>query len=414
MRFLTEDFESFLRKNRKLIAILAIALLLICLGNFTRLETVGYLTATQGLEAQFAALRVNGIWLSEAEKPSTFSIKDRELSAENASNWFFGYELDFDPDEQDDGFPNLLINQQPFTVKTNPFGEVEYDERYAWQVDKGIVTLSNGSKARKVIQFEMWRCKLSWALNIWLSGPKAESCDRAWHGGIAWEPDYGGTEIWIKLKSRNFAYFQDNPDEVYFAPAYFGVEYYEIASIDQDNRKTLDDPDMTSCIDLNPKERGETCGIYYERGGTPIDIEETLLTYENVELDPAVFRNEYWIHIDLVTFKPWNHIDFWWKTHSYKWPSITLHFIVYVFVVGKWTVYLSEDEVPQLTPHTPPSLVRRPWSWLTDWWSNPWTLLWTGIFGFFVLLIVIAILAIFAPGALTAITRTLFGRRRET
>lgn len=394
------EFEGFIKKNRKLIAILAIALLLIYLANSIGLQTVGYLTGTQGLQAEFNSLYFNNTWCSASSRPDW---------AADASNWQFGFELNFDPDESDDGWPNLCATQQPFTVDT----EVE-PKHYTWQVDKGIVTLRNGTRAKKVYQFEMWRYRIEWAVNIWLSGPEAESSDRAWHGGISWEPNYGGSQIWIKLVPRSFVYFEDNPDEVYFAPAYIGLESYEVISIDKDNKETTNDPDILSCVDLIPKASGETLGIYYERGGNPTDIEETLLSYQGMELDPEIFRNEYWIHIDLLTFKPWNHVDFWTKAHSYKWPSVNLKFVVYVFVVGKWTVYFTEDEVPSLRPHRPPSLVRRPWSWLTDWWSNPWTLLWTGIFGFFVLLIVIAILAIFAPGALTAITRALFGRRKET
>jgi len=394
--------DGWLNKKKKLIAVILLGLLAVFLAQHISFQTIGYLTGTQGLQAEFNTLYWNGTWNSQSFKPAW---------AKDASNWQFGFEMNFDPDESDDGWPNLCATQQPFTVDT----QVE-PKHYAWQVDKGIVTLSNGTKAKKVYQFEMWRYRLDWAVNIWLSGPEAESCDRAWHGGISWEPNYGGAQIWIKLVPQNFVYFKDNPDEIYFAPAYIGLESYEIISIDKDNKETTNDPDIMSCVDLIPKAAGETLGIYYERGGTPTDIEQTLLSYQGMELDPAIFRNEYWIHIDLLTFKPWLHVDFWTKALSYKWPSVNLKFVVYVFVVGKWTVYFAEDEVPRLEPHQPPSLTRNPWSWWGNWWTSPWTLLWTGIFGFFVLLIVIAILAIFAPGALTALTNafaSLFKRRRK-
>ncbi|RLG99260.1 hypothetical protein DRO19_02780 [Candidatus Bathyarchaeota archaeon] len=356
---------------------------------------IGYQTGAQGLDAYFHSLYTNAVWLSSEEKPESFRIKDRSLSASTASNWFFGYELNFDPDQPDDGFPNLLVTQQPFTVDT----QVE-PKHYTWMVDKGTTTLENGTILRKYFQFEMWRFRLEWAVNIFLSGPEGESWDQRWDFGIAWEPDYGGVQIWIKLIPKRFVYFEDNPDEVYFAPAYIGLLSYRIASIDKDKRVTYDDPDMASCIDLIPKAVGETLGIYYARGGVPVDVEEQILSYEGIELDPSIFREEYWIHFDLLTFKPWNHVDIVWKTHSYKWPSINLKFVVYVFVVGKWTVYFTEGEVPELNPHNPPSLIRDPWAWLANIFSNPFYLF---LIGLALIVILLVILAIFAPGVLAAV-----------
>ena len=379
-----------------LIGLLVLAFIIGASWNGILPFDIGYLTGSQSLEAYFHSLYTNGVWLSSEERAESFQIKDRDLNASTASDWFFGYELNFDPDEASDGFPNLLLTQQPFTVDT----QVE-PIHYAWMVDEGTTTLENGTILRKYFQFEMWRYRVEWAVNIWLSGPEAESSDRAWHGGISWEPDYGGVQIWIKLVPRRFVYFEDNPDEVYFAPAYIGLLTYQVASIDQDNRVTYDDPDMTSCIDLIPKAIGETLGIYYARGGVPVDVEREILSYEGIELDPSIFREEYWIHFDLLTFKPWNHVDFWTKAHSYKWPSINLKFVVYVFVVGKWTVYFTEGEVPELRPHNPPSLIRDPWAWLTDIFNNPFSLF---LIGLALIVILVVVLAIFAPGVLAVIS----------
>ena len=383
-------------------SIIVLMFILVLFWSFVKvgliqLMEIGYLTGAQGLQAEFHTLYFNETWCSQSFKPSW---------ARHAANWQFGFELNFDPDETDDGWPNLCATQQPFTVDTH----VE-PKHYAWQVDKGVVTLDNGTRARKVIQFEMWRYRCEWAVNIWLSGPEAESSDRAWHGGISWEPNYGGSQIWIRLIPQRFVYFKDNPDEVYFAPAYIGLESYQIASIDKDNKETTNDPDVMSCIDLIPKAVGETLGIYYERGGTPTDIEHTLLSYEGAELDPKIFRNEYWIHIDLLQFKPYLNVDFWTKALTYKWPSINLRFVVYVFVVGKWTVYFAEDEVPKLNPHTPPSLVRDPWAWLRgigEWFANPINQLWLV---FIIIVIVILVITILNPGIWAMLIGWLRGRK---
>ena len=80
-------------------------------------------------------LYFNGMWCSQSFKPSW---------ARHAANWQFGFELNFDPDETDDGWPNLCATQQPFTVDTH----VE-PKHYAWQVNKGVVTLDNGTRGEK-------------------------------------------------------------------------------------------------------------------------------------------------------------------------------------------------------------------------------------------------------------------------
>ena len=268
------------------------------------LLSIGYITGTQGLQAQFHSLWWNSTWLSQFEKPSW---------ASDASNWHFGWNLNFDPDEALEGWCNLEASQQPILVDA----EIE-PKYYNWTVDKGIVDLPYGGKARKILQFEMWRFECNWAVNIWLSGPEEEAWDQRWDYGIEWEPNYGGAEIWIKLIPKTFVYFEDNPDELYFAPCYFGVTNFKIASVDKDGKITYNDPDITSITDLYPKAIGETLGIYYARGGTPTDIEDAIFSYKGMELDPEIFREEYWIHIDLLNFKPWNHVDFWTKAHSWK------------------------------------------------------------------------------------------------
>jgi len=399
--------ESWISEHKKLLAVLFLAIVVFLIYNQVWSMSVGYLTATQGLQAEFHSLYTNGKWLSNTEKPSSFTIQDRTLSASTASNWFFEYELNFDPDMQDDGYPNLLATQQPIALDM----EVE-PKHYEWKVDKGLVTLENGTEAKKIIQFEMWRYRCDWSVNIWLSGPEAESCDRRWDGGIAWEPNYGGVDIWIRLTPRAFVYFEDNPDEVYFAPAYITLIDFTVASIDKDGKLIVDDPEIKSEIDLIPKAKGETLGIYYTRGGITSfkNLESKVLIYQGAELDPQIFRDEYWIHIQLLNFKPRNTVDFWTKAHSWWYPSVQLEFTVYVLVVGKWTVYLSTEDIEDLQPHEPIVIINNPWQWLADWWSNPATQIWLLLFMGFIALVLIVV---FAPGVLTVVASWLLGRRKE-
>lgn len=364
------------------IAVIVIAGVAVSGGKFPGLSEIGFLTGTQGLEPQFHSLYFNNSWCSATEKPSW---------AKEASSWSFGYTLDFDPDVKDEGWCDLLASQQPVTVDT----QVE-PKHYIWSVDEGKVTLQNGTKAKKITQFEVWRYRATWSVNIWLGGPEGETCDTTYLNIITWEPNYAGSKLWIKLVPKTFVYFKENPEQLFIAPAYIGLDSYQWIGIDKNGQKILDDPDIAKSQDLIPKARGETLGIYYERGGTPIDLEGKLLTYQGLQLDPQIFRNQYWTRIDFVTFKPINWYD-WQIWHNWKYPSINLQLVVYLFVVGKWTVYLTSEEVPQLQGHTPTVQLGNPianfFEALGAWFqaNQGWIL-------FIIIVIVILLVTVFNPG----------------
>ena len=372
-----------------LLLIMVIAVLLVARGEIPKFAEIGYLTGTQGLEAQFHSLFFNNSWCSVTEKPSW---------AKQASSWSFGYSLAFDPDIKDDGWCDLAATQQPFTLDA----DVE-PKHYSWTVDLGEVTLSNGTKAKKFYNFEMWRYRLTWKINVWLSGTEAEACDTTYFNIITWEPNYAGTKVWIKLVPKTFVYFKENPDQLFFAPAYLGLESCTWAGIDKDGRTIMNDPDMQRSQDLIPKARGETLGIYYQRGGTPVNLEQTLLSYQGLSLDTAIFRNEYWTRIDLLNFKPINWYDYqiW---HNWKYPSVYLEFSAYVFVVGRWTVYLATGEVPQLEPHTPIMVTGNPiadfFAGIAAWLSNPINQFWVLLI---IIVIVILVVSVMSPGLWTAL-----------
>lgn len=381
------------RTSRKALAIFFIFLaVLFAVGfksGFLPLSEIGYISGTQGLEMQFHSLYFNRTWCSAAERPSW---------AGKASSWSFGYSLVFDPDIADDGWCDLCASQQAATVDRDT--EPKY---YGWTVDQGVVTLPNGTKARKVIQFEMWRFRLTWRMNLWLSGTEGETGDWTYFNIITWTPDYAGTVLWIKIVPRTFVYFKENPEQLFIAPCYIALNSITFAMYDKDKREIVNDPDAITHVDLIPKAVGEATGIYYQRGGTPVNIEDAIFSYKGATLDPSIFRSEYWTRVDLLTFKPkhWFDYQIW---HNWKFPSVHMEFLVYVFVVGKWTVYLASDEVPRLQPHTPVMVTGNPiadfFRAIGDWLSNPWTQLW--LF-FLIVVAVVIIITIFSPGVWTAL-----------
>jgi len=131
-------------------------------------------------------------------------------------------------------------------------------------------------------------------------------------------------------------------------------------------------------------------------------------------LDSSIFRDEYWAKINLILFKPITWYDWWILFHHWKYPSVQLNFVVYLFVVGEWTVYFKTGEVPALTPHEPvynialPGILENFLSALGGFFSTPVGFL--IIIGAFLLLVLI-ILA--ATGSLPVLATLWFSRRKR-
>ena len=235
--------------------------------------STGYTSAFQGLDAEFAALYYQGGWWSAGEKPY--------------GNWqpsacTFGGNLLFDPDQAQDGWCDLGATQRAITLTQAKI------EPYEWEVQVDSYTK---------YKFRMEKVELSWQINIFLDGSEAETCDVGPLNIVTWEPNYAGTQIWIRLKPNNFRYFQDNPDEFYIAPAYVWLDSdAKVYAKNQDGQMIANEPRM-SVQSISPNAKGEAFYIYYARGGTPVDLQQTILSYRGRALDPSVFRSEYWMNL---------------------------------------------------------------------------------------------------------------------
>jgi hypothetical protein len=111
----------------------------------------------------------------------------------------------------------------------------------------------------------------------------------------------------------------------------------------------------------------------------------------------------------------------WWYGHKEYYPTSYLRARVLYAIYGEWVYAWSQQEAQKQNYQweNRSSVIAGEKSWwdkflgaVGGWFTSPWTLLWTGILAFFGILIVIVILAIFAPGLLAGLG-SLFRRRRE-
>jgi len=368
---------------------------------------IGYLTGTQGLEVQFDSIynpttrTYQGLygplsnfasgWYSATEKPAGAS----------ASSMTFGYNLIFDPDDPNGYMPKLGASEQTITLDTNIAPELVGGK--PWQVKTGSTTFANGTIADVYQQFEIYRYHCTWRFGLWLAGNEWEALGCSpnptmYEKSAEHQNNYAGTSIWLKIVPKNPLFWQGNDptNGPFFAPDYVVMRQpVEWASYDgkSASQKTTNDPEISQTESTYPMAEGEPLGIYYTRGAgtygsgsTNDEPKMDPLQYQGVMLDTSIFRNEYWAHIDLMTFKAWNSFPWLGMSHSWKYPSGLYTVDFFIYVVGEWTVYFKTGEVPALTPHPPQYGTT---DWLGAWFSNPfnqlWVLLVTGLAVFIII-----------------------------
>jgi hypothetical protein len=370
------------------------ALILVITGSIISLPFIlslktlstGYLSGTQGLEAEFNSIYWKNRWWSRTERPNDVYTDPIYYNAYSAS---WGYTMAFNPDGSIGTAPSLDGSQQPMTLQTDT-----EPKTYSWQVFQETKTLANGTIVDSYKQFEMFRYKVDWSINVWLSGSETDS----------WG-EYTNLELWLKLTPRAFVYFLDNPKQVFFAPAYIGLaEDVKWAGIDSGGNTFQNDAEIARTEDLIPKTQGEVTGIYYLRGAAEEELKESkILSYQGFDLDTQIFRDEYWMRLNLLEFKAIHW--YVWGAHNWKFPSANLHFLVYLFVVGEWEVYFKTGEIPDLKPHQPAGWIFNPAAWFESLITNP--LFWLSMFGLGTIILIVLLL-VFAGPAVSVFAQLLF------
>jgi hypothetical protein len=324
-------------KRKKLVltaVLIGIIVISVSAGIALHPMDVGYMQGTQGLDFQFHSVRRNGEWWSATERGSP-TYGDVYPSVRS-----FGAGMVLDPDHAEKGMPDLCGNVGGFQL-VDPENPVPY----IWQVKTGT-TVQNGQTMDVYKQYAMYRYQANFSLNLQLSGTEWEAdgkYDDAWLGSYV-SPNWGGSEIWIKVKPQSFAYFSGNPEKVYFAPAYMGL------TKDAMYGGVTEDP--SAYVTTIPNAQGDVLGFFYQRGGGDVKLDESkLLSYQGEVLDPAIFREEYWIRVNLVQFKPRSWIDWFW--HKWEYPTVHLEFKIYVYAIGQWTTYFKQGELPDHNPPQP-------------------------------------------------------------
>jgi len=357
------------------------------------LHMVGFRYGMQGLDMTWNSVWYKDYWYDRSQWGPNPNYDDRIASAHT-----FIDILDLDPDEENILRPNLLCESGPVTVRREVapiiYGPWRIKVGEEW-VERKNATHKWKEKQDIYKEAEIQRFECKWEFNLWLDGADREAYPHIYK---KWQQ----ADIWIRIVPQSFCYFVENPDQVFFAPAFIQVSdvttYYG----------GEEDPRVLTDWDIIPEQSGAVFYIFYERGGTEPDppIDEEILSYQDMLLDPAIFRDEYWIRIHIIELAAKSAMNpvppgTWW----YDYPSYNFDVLVYVFVVGEWTVKLFTDEIKELEPHKT-GFVDSFWTLLGQWFNsiltNPWAwliiIIILGVLG----VVAIILLAVFAPGILRA------------
>lgn len=353
------------KRNRKTL----IALLFISLGLatpflfaitaptlFSTLNISGY----QGLDFIYDSVYFKDYWYdsvsSNYPNPNYDIVYPEGFTASAKS---FGDRLNFDPDSTNGYLPNLHMEQMGFAIDNEFIGDAYH---WTWLDEEASDATYDVYK-----EFQIQKVKCTWETNLWLDGTAGEAYPdqyRVWNDA----------EVWVNIQSKGYKYFEDNPNEVYFAPVYIAVSNAEWYS-GTDDPNNAKDPSQAGEQDIFPEVRGVAMGIYKEKGGLASsgeDIVDDVLVYEGYKLDPDIFRDDYWIRFGIDRFSADSELVLWglggW---DYKYPSLHLEFSIHLFVVGEWDVKLYKGDIPDLEPHP------------VDWEETQWSQFANGLIEFF-------------------------------
>lgn len=322
-----------------------IVLILICLGliiplllstfstAFVTIKTPNIPNAYQGLGVRYDSVYWKNHWYDSLTK----NLPNPNYSNRVASVAKFNDYVVLNPDGSNELLPNLKMSGNVVVIDpTKQFVP------YTWS----IPSPSESTATIDVYyEYQMQKFEAEWRVNLWIDGTgneaKAEDSCR-----------WNNAEIWIELTPQEFAYFDNNEDELFFAPAYIGVKQVTWYS-GTDNPNTMLDPTQAAKNDIYPEVVGDTFSLYAARGETMDEINESeMLSYKGQNLDANVFKNRYFVRMNVDRLQA-DSESYWWGGWDWKYVSCHIVFEVHLFVIGQWRVMLQKGDVPELHPREP-------------------------------------------------------------
>lgn len=347
-----------------------------------RMESLGYTSGYEGVRASFVGIEYN--------------TRGKRESSGKAD--LIGNSLYFDADNPDRYAPNLVGEMTNAFVPEKSvrpswvFPELWKDTQYIKNpIDTYEWNLPNPDDPDETIAYIMEEWLLRMYVSITAEWDKSSSA----YSNV-WEKSgntrYRNTKIWIELDISPIWYFE-GADQVYFGLGKVVTSDVAFGVLG----KTDDDYSPTGKFSVTPESRTTYRYLYYSKYGTTQFTPTNPKTYQGRILNPKIFGDKMYFHIDLNNFGT----DRWgnpFTGYNSKGDAVTWGFDVHVFVVGEWKVQ-DIEEIPDVYGREP--MEQYGWGYYFGrMLADPRTQFWL-IVG--AIALIFLFLAIFAPSVLIVI-----------
>ena len=320
--------------------------------------------------------------------------------------------LDFDPDDSTLGIGNLEGEETSMFIPRSSVGfsapswvprewlsDLQYFKNpvrvWIWRVDN------------KVYRMEEW--VLKWFVSIsykWDSDAEAYTWDGwnakgiRYHDAVIWfKIDLSSVNWYFKAEGSNATY----PEKVVFTIAKLRVNKvwrYVKTKDDEANN----DPNLVSKIRVIPMSSGSIMPIYTDFHGreAPV-IDASQAVGKDVMLNPEIFRKVVYTKIILSNFgsQAYNYLGWGLGGLTLYGDVVTYEIDVHVFVIGDWVVQdIDNVNAKDYGRDGNYDIRNGPLNPVLDVLTNPWFL---SIMSLLLVVVLVVILAIYAPGILYAV-----------
>ena len=257
------------------------------------------------------------------------------------------------------------------------------EQAYTWDI-----VADDGSK--DIFRMELW--KLHWTVNAW-------SVTNNWADGCEWS----NLKVWIRVTLNDGTwYFDNNPDQVYFA----------VAAIEVDNWTRISEEGTIRTTQVSPSSQGELLTLDNGESGDPTS---SFYSYQGHALNPDMFRPyvNTWLSFD--DFGPSVKVNLLGQIIGGADASVQWRFNVWCFVVGQWHVLpgYSGDAGQHNAGYDVTGNAIADWingvlAGMGQWFANP-----LNAIAFWLIIVVIVVLILALTGVLAPIVQAATASKRR-
>jgi hypothetical protein len=296
------------------------------------------------------------------------SFYDKDLNSTQQPHLFFSpNSINYDPDDQDYGLPNIIGNIGPvslyepkedkelsdFLFKTQGSREPKPYKEY----QKRIVPTDNGKPA-KILKMQLWLTEFSVDFSIRPerkpSGPRPGGLDEEWTNNR-----YGNLHFFLRIIPNNAPWYFKTPEmKNEKAEMAVAAVYCNSLTVVREPEQMRISPNIHKgmALPLYPRiERGGQTAASTEAkqkivasGDQLFNERATALESSATGREDSIWNKEYYIELFFNNIGSWR--EGFLGTRKYD-DQVVYGFLMPIFVIGSWDVIPPKEVIPDYAPH---------------------------------------------------------------